>query len=95
MGTLLLTFCKAPSTTYDVKREQLVACETGNGICKPIEVTRRKEDTKTIVRFLISSYNTEIQLFDSAYRNHIIEHIKKDSIKPILNNYIKKEIGQL
>lgn len=86
-GAQLKTGAKPAS---EVQLEQLAACETGQGNCLPIEVKRQSKDAKTTVRFLISTRNMQMQLFDSSYPKQM-EVVRDEPIKPIIDNYIEED----
>lgn len=92
IGILLLHLasCKPAQTTYEVNKAQLTACETGIGRCRPIEVVRQKDGSKTIVRFLISTNRVWMQLFDTSYPKQIAQ-VHQNSITPILSSYVKDD----
>src|SRR6476620_4602702 len=99
--TLCFTSCKpTPSATSappksgvkattEVQLDQLAACETGQGECLPIEVVRQSKEAKTTVRFLISTGNTQMQLFDSSYPKQM-EVGNANSKKPIIDKYTEE-----
>jgi len=86
----IFSSCQLSPNTQNVTKSQLLACETGDKNCPPIDIKRNSVKEQIIVYFLIDSKGTDINLFDSTYLS-MIRITPADSIRSLTQGFINIE----